>query len=272
MSALRNCPRTLPESVVQFIQTCSIKGLRLVMYGSGVTDWFTDQTPNDYDFFVLGSKSQFIKDIADPAGIHLEKYGDYIAPVKDVYFFFDNENLKIDLIFLSEKATIDQVCKTLEVRGALTINSMLYDVCSDTIIDRFSAFTDLDARTLKFHNLDNILTASHAVKPLTTYLSYLHGKYPTFKIASDQIQQIKKYLSDDENYHYFNEYYWRSITSIARIFSYSEEGIANVYHYWQEADITKRYLPGIDEGHVKKIMLDKTMPIPNQIQITGFKD
>ncbi len=116
---------------------CQNQEIRLVMHGSAVSDYFTHNIPNDYDFYILTPYNDFLEKVANNLNIQLHKYGKYIIfDNKNIFYFISKDNIKIDLNFIDPDTDIKEL-NLKDERVIITISSLLFNPETNQLIDDY---------------------------------------------------------------------------------------------------------------------------------------
>ncbi|MBA2709209.1 MAG: hypothetical protein H0U57_01255 [Tatlockia sp.] len=261
----------LPESINFFIQFCQTQNIKLVMHGSAISDYFTHNMPNDYDFYILSPINDFLEKVATRLNIQLKRYEKYIIyEQKKIFYFINQEKIKIDLNFIDPQTDISELNQKDE-RVIITISSLLFNPENNILIDEYHGIRDMNRKDISCYQLENFLDSPLSVKCFVSYLSHLHGKFSDFSLMENQLPLIKQYLQNKNYLKYYEEFSWQRIIVLTRVLSHSNAGIINAFNFWKNVDLVKFFFSGYDEFNVEKIFLNvETSPLQKIIDLSNL--
>ncbi len=246
----------LPKSINEFMLYCQNQGIRLVMHGSAVSDYFSHHRPNDYDFYILTPLNIFLEKVANNLNIELKKYENYIIfEQKKIFYFINQDNIKIDLNFIDPEVDIHEL-NLKDERVIITLSSLLFNPENNQLIDEFHGIRDMNRKHINCYQIENFLDSPLSVKCFISYLSHLHGKFSDFSLNESQLPLIRKYLENENYLKYYEEYSWQRLIILTRVLSYSNDGIANAFNFWKQVNLVNFFFSGFDALSVEKIFLN----------------
>jgi hypothetical protein len=260
--------KCLPKSIQPLISNWLLNDIDLVLYGSAIPDYYLGIKPNDYDFYVGCSYKDFMERVGNSEGLNLHKYGEYITPAKDVYYFISQERIKYDLKFIDEKHfDADHLYSSLYTRGLVTLSSFLYFVRSKQLIDKYGATKDIKNKTIRLSDIKKVPSHESMEKTFILYFTFLCGKYHDFSVDKSQLGTIKKYIQEHRHkLSYFKEFPWRIPAGLARVFDYPQGGLENIIKYWTQVELFSIFCEGIATNRVHEIFFDAKLSSEAKLQ------
>ena len=258
----------IQKSIQPFVNRCIDNDIDLVLYGGAIPDYFLGIEPNDYDFYVGCTYDRFMERVGSFEDIKLEKYGDYIMPTSDVFFFISQDSVKYDLKFIGDKYFgADYLYSNLYKRGIVTINSFLYFVGSRQLVDAYSAARDIKDKTIRLADIQNMPSRESMEKTFVLFFTFLCGKYHDFAVDESQLAFIRKFLyNNDFQMSYFERFTWRIPAALARVFDYSQAGLENIIKYWTAVELLPVFCDGISSRIVRDILSDSKTSNEEKLQ------